>query len=250
MNYQGLYEKLQGLRVLDLLDKTDNLALLEKEFASEYLHIHNLTPILFSKLEEDDQHCVIEVLIFYTTYLVDLIPTELFNEFTDSIYECGVELFEEYIEEWEEASIMAKPRYNETDNLNGIQLWNYNNSQTKLIYERMEGIPIEVVYKKGQFIKAIAQGKDITKNAAYFNGMVKELDDPMDCIVTGVSTISTEDLPIIKSIIELEKIDVAPTAEDITSQLKNRNEELFEHITFIADNVHIIKFHHTGENVV
>lgn len=251
MQYQALYEKLQGLRVLNLLDEENNIELLNEEFKSEFFHIDNITSDLFIELEEDEQKAMIEVLTFFTEELTSLTTEELFDELVGTIYISDDEEFTPNLEEWEEASIMAKPHYNEVNNLNAIKLWNHENpAEVKNVYERMDGIPIEVVYKKGQFEKAIVAGKDVTKNAVYFNGMVKELDDPMDCIVTGVTTISTEDMPTIKSIIELEHIEVEPTAEAITSQLKGRNEELLEHITFIADNVHIIKFHHTGENVV
>jgi len=250
MNYQGMYEKLQTLKVLNLLYVPDNISMIEDDFAPEVLHITNITPSLFLNLPETDQNTVAQIVNFYDTELESIISKELLETINNLLGIEEEDEFQQDINEWSEASIVAKPNYNQVSTLNAIKLWNYNHPGKKVIFEKMSGISIEVVYEKGQFKKAITNGKDVTKNAIYFNGMVKELDDPMDCIITGVVTITNEYKPTINSIIELEGMEVSPNVKDIVLQTKGRKEDLFECITFIADNIHITNIHHTGENVV
>jgi len=250
MNYQGMYEKLLTLQALNLLNDPDNISMIEDDFVAEVLHITNITPSLFLNLPEPEQKTVAQIVNFYDTKLESIISKELLELINNLLFIEEDDEFQQDLNEWSEASIVAKPNYNHVSTLNAIKLWNYNHTGKKVIYEKKSGISIEVFYEKGQFQKAIVKGKDVTKNAIYFNGMVKELDDPMDCIITGVVTITNTDKPTINSIIELEKMEVSSNIDDIVLQTKGRREDLFECITFIADNIHITNIHHTGENVV
>ena len=250
MNYQGMYEKLQTLKVLNLLYLPDNINQVESDFASETMLITNITPSIFLSLSEQEQTNVFNIVTFYDERLDGIISKDLLEILGNLVYIEENEDFQEDLNNWDEATTTAEPEYNQVSTLNAIKLWNYNHTTKKVIFEKMAGVPIEVVYKKGMFKKAIVDGKDITQNAVYFNGMVKELDDQMDCIITGVVTITQEDMPTINSIIELENMEVDNSVESIILQTQGRREDLFEYITFIADNVHITHIHHSGENVV
>jgi len=250
MNYQGLYEKLQTLFVLDLLYLPENITQIEEDFPSEIMLIVNMTSQSFLSLSEQEQITVFNIVVFYDEKLDSIIDKELLEIISNIMYIEENEEFQEDLNDWNDDTTTIKPAYVETTTLNAIKLWNYNNVGKKVIYEKMSGLPIEVIYKKGLFKKVIVNNRDITKNAIYFNGMIKELDDPMDCIITGVVTITNEDKPTINSIIELEGMEVSPNVKDIVLQTKGRREDLFEHITFIADDINITAIHHTGENVV
>lgn len=250
MSFQGLYEKLQTLEVLNLLYFPENISVVENDFRSEILYITNMTPKIFLSLEESEQNTVFQLATFYSTKLDPIISKELLDVFTSILVVEEDNVFQTDLNPWSEASIVAEPKYNRVSTLNAIKLWNYNRPGKKVIFEKRSGIPIEVVYDKGRFKKAVVQNNDITKNAIYFNGMVKELDDQMDCIITGVVTVTTEDKPMVDKIIEDGKMVISSNCEDIVLQTKGRSEELFECITFIADNIHITNIHHTGENVV
>jgi len=117
----------------------------------------------------------------------------------------------------------------------------------------------ELIYKKGKFMKAITRGDgrkgdDITENAKYFNGVVKELQEPWDCSVRGETMIKKSDLVSINTILlTLGKEPLKNTRNGVAgmaTKFKDRNEEILSLITFYAYDIQIFAVHETGENVV
>jgi hypothetical protein len=250
MNYQGMYERLQTLKALNLLHLPNNIDFVEEEFAPETMIIKNITPSVFLMLSEKDQHTVFQIILFYEERLDGIIAKDLLETLENLVYVEENMDFQENLNDWSIVTNSVENGYESVSTLNAIKEWNYNHPTKKVIYEKINGIPIEVVYKKGVFKQAIVDGKDITQNAIYFNGMVKELDDQMDCIITGVVKINSMDLATVNSIIEIENMTITNNVKSIIHQTKGRKEDLFECITFVADDLHITKIHHSGENVV
>ena len=249
MYFKELYETLQGLKSLDLLDDQNNLSILEKDFGAEFLNISNFNHELFHALSEDNQLFMLKILDFFETELTPIIDKSIYEDLVEN--QEDEEEFQVNIDSWEDATYKALPYYDEINNLNTVKLWNHvNKNEHKTVYEQMAGIPTEVTYNKGIFSKVVSNGKDITQNAMYFDGMVKELDEQMDCIVTGVTTISDGALTELIEYINSNNLQLETNVESISMMLKNRDTYLLEHITFIADNIHITKIHHSGENVV
>ncbi len=117
----------------------------------------------------------------------------------------------------------------------------------------------EAVYKRGKFVRAVTRGDgkkgdDITANAIYFDGMVKELQEPWDCSVRGETVITKENLVEINKILVAEGNDpLKNTRNGVSGQAtkcKGRNEEILSLVTFIAFDVQVLRVYETNENVI
>jgi DNA ligase (NAD+) len=143
-----------------------------------------------------------------------------------------------------------------------IEKWNNKpgiKGKSIVLSEKLDGISLEAIYEKGKFVKAITrgdgkQGDDITENAIYFNGMVKELQEPWDCSIRGEVVITKENLGKINTIlVEYGKEPLKNTRNGVSGQAtryKDRNEDILSLITFLAYEVQVYKIHETGNNVL
>lgn len=117
----------------------------------------------------------------------------------------------------------------------------------------------ELKYKKGKFVQAITRGDgkkgdDITENAIYFDGVVKELQEPWDCSIRGEVMITKNDLISINTILlTLGKEPLKNTRNGVAglaTKFKDRNEEILSLISFYAYDIQVFAVHETGENVL
>lgn len=116
----------------------------------------------------------------------------------------------------------------------------------------------EVIYEKGKFVRAVTrgdglEGDDITENAIYFDGIVKELTECMDCAVRGEVIITKNNLHSINTILMANGKDTLKnTRNGVAGQAtsyKDRNIDILELITFIAYEIQVFNIHNTGEVV-
>lgn len=108
----------------------------------------------------------------------------------------------------------------------------------------------EVIYKKGKFVKAVTRGDgkkgdDITENAQYFDGMVKELGECWDCAVRGEVMITKDNLHSINTILMSTGKDPLKNTRNgvsgMATKYKDRNEEILSLITFMAYDIQVFK---------
>jgi hypothetical protein len=143
-----------------------------------------------------------------------------------------------------------------------IEKWNLKTGimgKGILISEKLDGISLELNYSKGKFVRAVTrgdgvEGDDITENAIYFNGVVKELQEPWDCAVRGEVMIVKDNLEKInKILVSNGKEPLKNTRNGVAGQatkFKERNEEILSLITFLAYELQVFQIHETGENVL
>jgi DNA ligase (NAD+) len=265
MSFKKMYEKMQGMVALEIFEYSRSS--FESEFKGEMLELNNMNKGVFSKSSEEEQF---EILRLYDAYFrigVPLIEDSLYDTFL-SVYDKDREstspiMFEPSISAWKKVKHdIPMGSLDKASTIEEIEKWNMKpiiNTAPKVISEKLDGISLEVIYEKGKFVKAVTRGDgvtgdDITENAKYFDGMVKELGETWDCAIRGEVMITKDNLNTINTILISEGKDpLKNTRNGVSGQAtkyKDRNEEILQLITFIAYDVQIFKVYETGENVV
>ena len=268
MNLNKLYEKINGLVALEIFDYGDTQKTLEKEFSGEFLHLNNLTPSIFKDFDMYTQFSILRIYDVYFRNGKPLISDSLYDGLY-KIYEAhnGVDtnpvMFEPSINAWSKAKHdIPMGSLDKQTSIEDIEKWNLKTGiagKGILISEKLDGISLELNYSKGKFVRAVTrgdgvEGDDITENAIYFNGVVKELQEPWDCAVRGEVMIVKDNLEKInKILVSNGKEPLKNTRNGVAGQatkFKERNEEILSLITFLAYELQVFQIHETGENVL
>lgn len=264
MSLTKMYKKISGLIALELFDNSDVKADIEKEFAGELLNLRNLTVKTFSEYDREE---MFETLRLYDVYFRagdPLVEDKVYDEFY-TFYETPDQepiMFETSVSAWKKAQHdIAMGSLGKCNNIDEVETWNAKpevKKTEKVISEKLDGISLEVIYEKGKFVRAVTrgdgkEGDDITANAVYFDGMVKELGECMDCAVRGEVVITKDNLHLINDILTKKgKEPLKNTRNGVAGQatkFKDRNEEVLEMITFIAYEIQVFTMYETGEVV-
>lgn len=266
MKLKAMYEKISGLVALELFDMKDTQQTLEKEFAAELLYLRNMSVDTIKKYEKDE---MFDLLRIYDVYFRSGLPIisdekydELYSFYDDNSKEVAPIMFDTSISAWEKAKHdIPMGSLGKCNNIDEIEAWNLRKEvapQQKVISEKLDGISLEVIYEKGKFVRAVTrgdgiEGDDITGNAVYFEGMVKELGECMDCAVRGEVVITKNNLHTINTILLGKgKEPLKNTRNGVAGQatkFKDRDEEILGLITFIAYEIQVFGIHQTGEVV-
>lgn len=268
MRLNKLYEKINALVSLEIFNYGDSQKNLESEFAQEFLYLNNMQSDKFS---EEPENVQFDILKLYDVYYRNGNPliTDKDYDLLFSIYskhngeETSPIMFEPSVNAWKkETHSMPMGSLDKQSTIDEIEKWNNKpgiKGKSIVISEKLDGISLEAIYEKGKFVKAITrgdgkQGDDITENAIYFNGMVKELQEPWDCSIRGEVVITKENLGKINTIlVEYGKEPLKNTRNGVSGQAtryKDRNEDILSLITFLAYEVQVYKIHETGNNVL
>lgn len=268
MKLNELYEKLNSLVALEIFSYADSLKTVEEEFPSEYLYLGNITNDIFSKEDENTQFNVLRIFDVYYRNGEPLITDSKYDGFY-KIYESSFSdsvdpvMFEPSIDAWEKAEHdIPMGSLDKQTTVDEIEKWNKKKNisgKEILISEKLDGISLELNFKKGRFTKAITRGDgktgdDITKNAIYFDGVVKRLNEPWDCSIRGEVMITKENFKRINDILVANGKEPLKNTRNgvagLATKYKDRNEEILSLITFIAYDVQVFDMYDTGENVV
>lgn len=259
-----MYEKISGLVALEIFDTPEIQKGLESDYSGELLNLKNLTITTFKKLSRDEMFDTLRLYDVYFRVGQPLISDELYDEFY-TFYETPEAepiMFEPSVGAWKKVKHdITMGSLGKCSNIDEIETWNMKKEVApyqKVISEKLDGISLEVIYEKGKFVRAVTrgdgkQGDDITANAVYFEGMVKELGECMDCAVRGELVILKDNLHTINTILMSKgKDSLKNTRNGVAGQatrFKDRDEEILELITFIAYEIQVFKIHETGEVV-
>ena len=268
MKLDVLYEKLNSMIALGILEYGDTQKILEFEYQPEYMYLNNMT---LDKFKGEDNTTKFNILRVYDVYFRAGKPmiTDAKYDALYKVYESinGVEnttpiMFEPSLDGWEKVEHeIPMGSLDKQTTIEEIEKWNKKpNIQGKeiLVSEKLDGISLEVIYKKGKFVQAVTRGDgkkgdDITENAKYFDGMIKTLNECWDCAIRGEVMITKENLKAINAIlVESGKEPLKNTRNGVAgmaTKYKDRNEEILSLITFIAYDVQVFAAYDTGENV-
>jgi len=267
MKLNKLYEKISGLIALELYDSKTSKEAVEQEFSKEFLFLNNMNKDLFKDLSDDEQFQVLRIYDVHFRIGAPMI-TDAEYDLYDSIYKQETNdttpiMFEPSVQAWEkEKHTIVMGSLSKCNTLEEVEKWNNKPNiiaSHKVISEKLDGISLELIYEKGVFKKAITRGdgkvgENITENAIYFDGVVKELGEKLDCAVRGEVMILKDNLNSINTILLREGKDALKnTRNGVAGQatkFKDRNEEILSLITFIAYEIQIFNISHTGENVL
>ena len=265
MSLVKMYTKISGLIALELFDQPDVKKDIDKEFAGDLLTLRNITTSEVSKLDKDELFNMLRIYDVYFRAGDPLITDTLYDEFYTFYEEPDQDpiMFDTSIDAWEKVKHdIVMGSLDKCNNLDEIEAWNSRKEVApaeKVISEKLDGISLEVIYEKGKFVRAVTrgdgrEGDDITKNAIYFEGMVKELGEYMDCAVRGEVVILKDNLHTINTILVSKgKEPLKNTRNGVSGQatkFKDRDESILELITFIAYEIQVFKMYETGETVV
>jgi len=264
MSLIKMYEKISGLVALELFDNDDVKKDIDKEFGGELLNLRNLTISDVSQYSESELFNTLRIYDVYFRAGDPLISDELYDEFYTFYEEPNQDpiMFETSVSAWEKVSHdIVMGSLDKCINIDEVEAWNSKKEVQpvqKVISEKLDGISLEVIYEKGKFVRAVTRGDgivgdDITANAIYFEGMVKELGECMDCAVRGEVVILKEHLHDINEILTAKgKEPLKNTRNGVAGQatkFKDRDEKVLELITFMAYEIQVFKIHETGEVV-
>lgn len=259
-----MYEKISGLIALELFDLGDVKKDIEKEFGGELLNLRNLTVSDVTKYSKEELFNTLRIYDVYFRAGDPLISDELYDEFYTFYEEPDQDpiMFETSVGAWKKAPHdIVMGSLDKCSNIDEIEVWNARKEVQpveKVISEKLDGISLETIFEKGKFVRAVTrgdgiEGDDITANAVYFEGVVKELGECMDCAIRGEVVILKENLhEINKILIAKGKEPLKNTRNGVAGQatkFKDRDEKILELITFIAYEIQIFDIHETGEAV-
>ncbi len=264
MNFKKMYEKASGLISLEIFDYS--IETFEKEFRPELTHLNNMNNNVFTSYTSDYQFDILRMFDVYFRVGKPLIDDNVYDgyfEIHKNLEPKVIVMFEPSINAWKKSKhIIPMGSLTKVTNIEEIEKWNSKQKifgVPKVISEKLDGISLELVFNKGKFVKAVTrgdglEGDDITANAIYFDGVVKELSECMDCAVRGEVVITKNNLEKINTIlVNNGKDPLKNTRNGVAGQatkFKDRNEDILSLITFIAYEIQIFKIHHTGENVL
>jgi NAD-dependent DNA ligase len=264
MSLKKMYEKISGLIALELFDAPDVKKDIEKEFAGELTNLRNIEVKTVATLSREELFDMLRIYDVFFRAGDPLITDEKYDEFYTYYEDPDTEpvMFETSIGAWEKAEHdIPMGSLGKCNNIDEIEAWNARKEVApiqKVISEKLDGISLEVIYEKGEFVRAVTrgdgkEGDDITLNAIHFDGMVKELGECMDCAVRGEVVILKENLHNINAIlVEKGKEPLKNTRNGVAGQatkFKDRDEKILEMITFIAYEIQVFAMHETGEVV-
>ena len=267
MKLKELYEKTASMAALELFNTDETMKVINSEFKQEFLHLNNMTKDIFAKLDIDEQFDILRVYDQYFRLGQPIIEDNEYDLY-DNIYKKLSEddtpiMFEPTVNAWEKVNhSLVMGSLSKCNTLEEVEKWNLKKetiNQKKVISEKLDGISLECIYEGGIFKQAITRGdgkvgEDITENAIYFDGIVKELGEKMDCAVRGELVITKENLHSINTILMVAGKDPLKNTRNgvagMATRFKGRNEEILGMITFIAYEIQIFDIVHTGENVV
>lgn len=267
MKLDKLYEKINGMIALDLFDMPDIQKAIEKEFSAEFVYLYNMENDKFSGESEKEMFSILRIYDVYYRTGVPLISDNRYDGLY-KIYEIvkgeSMEpiMFEPSLPGWEKAEHeIPMGSLDKQTTVEEIEKWNRKPNivgKPILVSEKLDGISLAVSFRSGKFHRAVTRGDgkkgdDITANAQYFDGMIKTLNEPWDCVIRGEVMITKPNLQKINAIlVKSGKEPLKNTRNGVAgmaTKYKDRNEEILSLITFIAYDVQIFKVHETGENV-
>lgn len=266
MNFNKMYESIQSMIALEIFLTLDGMDTINAKFSSEIMHLDNMSNSIFSKLTIDEQFQILRIFDVYFRSGIPRITDSVYDGFNNIYNKSSGNtdpiMFEPSISAWTKTKHqIPMGSLSKCSTIEEIEKWNNKPSikaSPKLISEKLDGISLELIYEKGKLTKAITrgdglEGDDITSNALYFDGVVKELMESMDCAVRGEVVITKENLSNINEILTSNAKDPLKNTRNgvagLATKFKDRNEEILEMITFIAYEIQIFAMHDTGENV-
>jgi len=262
-----MYEKISALIAVEIFKTEETRAAIEDEFSQEFLYLNNMNKNLFEKADKDEQFNILRIYDAYYRIGEPLIEDTEYDIY-ETIYknnddEIAPIMFEPNINSWKkEKHQLVMGSLSKCNTLEEVEKWN-SKSETvlakKVISEKLDGISLECIYEGGIFKQAITRGdgvigEDITENAVYFDGIVKELGEKMDCAVRGELVITKENFHTMNTILIANGNDpLKNTRNGVSGQatkFKDRNEKILELISFIAYEIQVFDIVKTGETVV
>lgn len=268
MKFNKLYQKLQESAALEVLDDETVLSSLENEFATELTHLLNMGDF-FKTYDQENQRAILKVYDVLYRVGMPLIEDAEYDKYENQFNSTfgsetpDVIMFEPTVAAWKKAEHnIPMGSLGKCTSVEEIEKWNAKDKiagKEKLISEKLDGISLSLQYERGRFKRAITrgdgkEGDDITENAYYFDGVVKELGECMDCTVRGELIITKENFETINSILVSSGKDRLKNTRNgvagLATKFKDRNEEILGLITFMAYEIQVFKIHETGENVV
>ena len=267
MKLVKLYEKISALISMELYTDIATRETIENEFSQEFLFLNNMTVDLFKNEDNNEQFNILRLFDVHFRIGLPMIDDEIYDIY-DTIYKNITEdstpiMFEPSVNAWEkEEHQIVMGSLSKCNTLEEVEKWNSKKetlNKPKVISEKLDGISLECIYEDGIFVKAITRGngsigENITENAIYFDGVVKELGEKMNCAVRGELMITKENLHTINTILLSEGKDTLKnTRNGVAGQatkFKGRNEEILSLLTFIAYEIQITSITKTGETVV
>lgn len=268
MKLTELYEKTNSLIALGIFDYGDTQKILEFEYQPEYMYLNNMSLDKFKGEDAETQFSILRLYDVYFRVGKPIITDKQYDTFY-KVYENikGVEnttpiMFEPSLDGWEKVEHeIPMGSLDKQTTIEEIEKWNKKTNivgKEILVSEKLDGISLEVIYKKGKFFQAVTRGDgkkgdDITENAKYFDGMVKTLNECWDCAIRGEVMITKQNLKAINEILVASGKDPLKNTRNgvagMATKYKDRNEEILSLITFIAYDVQVFAVYDTGENV-
>ncbi len=268
MNLNRLYEKMNSLIALELFDYSSSRESLENEFSKEFLFLNNLNVDLFKQETNDSMFEILRIFDVYFRNGEPLIKDNLYDTYYKIYQESLIEptapiMFEPSINAWKKVEHdIPMGSLDKQTSIEEIEKWGNKKNivgSPGVVSDKMDGISLELIFKNGKFTQAITRGDgkkgdDITENAKYFNGVVKELQEPWDCSIRGEVMITKSDLISINTILMSQGKDPLKNTRNgvagMATKFKDRNEEILSLLTFYAYDIQVFKIHETGETVV
>jgi NAD-dependent DNA ligase len=258
MNLKQMIEKIQQYITFEIfLDEQSQLRLLN-EFEKEFIFLKNLTPEKFQSISEQEQFDILTIFDMFYRNGLPIINDKTYDEL-EEIYKLKSKtnqpiFFEPNIEGWKkENHLMPMGSLSKCVKLEEMEKWNNKElikDAPKVISEKMDGISLELIFEKGKFEKAITRGdgkkgENITENAKYFEGVVKELSMPLNCAIRGELVITKENFNKINQILkqngEKQLKNTRNGVAGLATRFKNRNSDILEKITFFAYEIKIFE---------
>jgi len=253
MNFNEMYTELETLIKMEIFEEN-----VQEKFMTKYQNEIDTLQSLNSlnDYEQEDKILILEILNLFYRIGQPLISDEkydkLYNEVSDEIQK---EIsFDPNLDQWEKIKHkIPMGSLSKMTNLEEIEKWNVKDeiyNKPKLISEKLDGISLSVEYKDGKFIRAVTrgdgkEGDDITENAKYFDGMVKKLSLPLDCVVRGEVIITHENFEEINKILKENGKRTLKNPRNgvagLATSFKNRNIDILGKISFLAYEIKVFE---------
>jgi NAD-dependent DNA ligase len=268
MKLNALYEKINSMVSLEIFQFGDTQKILEQEFVSEFLYLNNMVNDVFKNETTEAKFNILRIFDVYYRSGVPLISDNhydgMYKIYVDSIKEpVSPIMFEPTINAWEKVNHdIPMGSLDKQTTIDEIEKWCMKKGIAGLpsvVSEKLDGISAELIFKNGKFTQAITRGDgkkgdDITENAKYFDGVVKELQEPWDCSIRGEVMITKDNLISINTILMSNGKDPLKNTRNgvagLATKFKDRNLEILSLISFLAYDIQVFAVHDTGENVV
>jgi len=267
MKFVEMYEKISALIAMEIFDEKETTKALEEQFANEFQYLKNMNLSLF-KTDKDEQFNILRIYDIYFRVGKPLIEDTEYDMYYGEYKKDDIDdelapiIFEPNVSAWKkEKHQLVMGSLSKCNTLEEVEKWNTTPKiikAKKVVSEKLDGISLECIYKGGVFTQAITRGdglvgEDITLNAIYFDGVVKELGEKMDCAIRGELVITKENFHKINAILVANGKDpLKNTRNGVAGQatkFKDRNEEILSLLTFIAYEIQVFGIEETGETI-